>query len=1070
MLYLFDKNENLIHELSSLSLSSMHQIEELNKLMVLEFGVYLNYIEWMEGIEYVAHRDFENPERIQMYRILTSEPDSQSMNYQAVHILFDELKSYGYIRDKRPTRVKAASALTEAIQGTRWQLGRVDDSDLLSTSFYDCTRLEALSKILTTWQMDLDFYLTFKGTKITGKYINLYKQRGEDTGERFVYGSNALEVVKELDKSEVYTRIIPRGKGEEILDERGKPTHRYGRRIDIGDVVWSKAKGDPIDKPKGQEYIESVEMTKKFGFPDGEPRTKVQIFEDVEKPEDLIKAGYDFLVTASRPLVQFKTKVYKKSRTNVGDIVRVIRKDLDIYYRTRIYKVNRDLLTGNVEVEFGDKLITSQAERDKKLSNSLGALQDRLIETEAEIRGSFVDKVTEELTNAMFNRDGYNYELKAGNKYNLPAGYYSFDREIDDNPQRVIYVGAGTLAIADSKKSNGDWNFRTFGTGQGFTADLLVAGMIVGGKVRWNLEDGTFLIGNSPDDYNLYWDGATLHLRNVDIDLENNRTIQDLKDKQGLTDKEIEERKQEIIKANQNLESARADIDQANLDIADTLEKLKQAREQFDSDIGAVSARVDSNKADFDNSFNDLEDTVKQNKSDWEYRNKVVDEKLLDLNSRFTVTDGKIESSVNSIKETMEERIKVTKSDLEKYADDKDGLIAAQIDSKDKELRTYITENYSTKTQTDEKISQEVGSLKTLVNDDIGDLVKDITQTKSLIEQTDNRITSSVASINKSIDTKVGASKDYTDTQIGGLKDSLNTDIDGLSKEITETKSMIEQTDGRITSSVETITKGIDERIGASIEHTNNEIGSLKDYVSKNYSTITQTDTAIKAQVGSIETDMSSLKGDLRKLSTDVSLTQYGLESKVSSNEIISKINQSPEQIKIQARNIDLTGNVDVQGTFQTSSYGKRVEIIENSINFYDWNSKQGSLTINDENEVRLTGAGYDSGYITLNSRIEHLKYTNFSTNNPDCILGGRWGAITLNAATLSTYVISVDMELRSYGYSIFHKDATFKNKIILDDMADIRTTSGGGQVWITQTSSGLSFVIDYASKRTYFA
>lgn len=964
MLYLFDKDENLIHELSSTQLSSIHQIEELNKLMVLEFGVYLNRIDWMDGIEYVAHRDFENPERIQMYRILTSEPDSNSMNYQAIHILFDELKSYGYIRDKRPNRAKASAVLSEVLSGTRWKVGRVDDSDLLSANFYDCTRLEALSKILTTWQMDLDFHLTFNGSRITGRYINLYKQKGEDTGERFVYGYNALEVVKELDKSEVYTRIIPRGKGEEKFDENGKPTDGHGRRIKIDDVVWSKTKGDPIDKPKGQEFIESVEMTKKFGFSDGEPRTKVQIFEDIEKPEDLIKAGYDFLIKASRPLVQFKTKVYKKSRTNVGDIVRVIRKDLDIYYRTRIFKAKRDLLSGNVEVEFGDKLVTSQAERDKRLSESLGALQDRIIETETEIRGSFVDKVTEELTNAMFNRDGYNYELKAGNKYNLPAGYYSFDREIDDNPQRVIYVGAGTLAIADSKKSNGDWNFRTFGTGQGFTADLLVAGTILGGKVRWNLEDGTFLIGNSPDDYNLYWDGATLHLRNVDIDLENNRTIHDLKEKQNLTDEEIEKRKQEIIKANQSLESARADIDQANLDIAGTLEKLKQAREDFDSDIGSVSARVDRNKDNFDNAFNDLEDTVNKNKSDWEYRNKVVDEKLLDLNSRFTVTDDKIEASVKSIKETMEERIKVTKSDLEKYADDKDGLIAAQIDSKDKELRTYITENYSTSTQTDEKISQEVGSLKTLVNKDIGDLVKDITQTKSLIEQTDNRITSSVESINQIIDTKVGASKDYTDSQIGGLKDSLNTDIDGLSKEITEAKSKIEQTDNRITSSVETITKGIDARIGASIEHTNNEVNSLKQYVSKNYSTITQTDSAIRAQVRSVEKDV-------RSISTEVKLTQLGLESKVSDNEIISKINQSPEAVKIQARNIDLTGNVSVKGDFKTvNSYGEPgIQIDHNQVTWSDdrWTGKRfGKINVttnvDDSSQFSLNIGHYATG------------------------------------------------------------------------------------------------------------
>ena len=549
MLYLFDKNEKLIHELASNEFESLIQHEELNKLMTLEFGVFIDSNDKMKDIEYIAHKDMEDYQKIQMYRIIGSESDDNTVNYQAVHIIFDELKSYGYIRDKRPDKVKASTALDIALAGSRWKVDRVDDSELLSTNFYDCTRLDALSKIIKTWNMDLDFYLTFDGNKITGRYVDLLGFRGEDTGERFVYGSNALEVVKEVDKSEVYTRVIPRGKGEEKHDENGKPTDGYGRRIKINDVVWEKTKGDPIDKPKGQEYLELKEMTNKFGFSDGEPRTRVQIFEDVEDPKELIKAGYDFLVQVSRPLVQFKTKISKRSRTNVGDIVRIIRKDLDFYYRTRIYKAHRNLLNETLEVEFGDKLVQSPADREKIVSDSLNSLEERIKETETDLKSSFVDKINESITHATFNRDGYNYELKKGNKYGLPAGYYSFDREIDDNPQRVIYVGAGTLAIADSKKSNGDWNFRTFGTGKGFVADLLVAGTILGGNVRWNLEDGTFIIGKNANDYSMYWDGGTLHFRNVDIDLKNSKDFSEIKDGLDkkiskddiLEDKEIQE-------------------------------------------------------------------------------------------------------------------------------------------------------------------------------------------------------------------------------------------------------------------------------------------------------------------------------------------------------------------------------------------------------------------------------------------------------------------------------------------------------------------------------------------------
>ena len=845
MLFLYDSNENLIHELPSKKLSSIHQIEELNKLMILEFGVQLDAIDWMEGIEYVAHRDFENPERMQMYRILTSEPDSNSMNYQAIHILFDELKSYGYIRDKRPTRAKASAVLSEVLSGTRWKVGRVDDSDLLSTNFYDCTRLEALSKILNIWQMDLEFYLTFKGSRITGRYINLYKQRGEDTGERFVYGSNALEVVKELDKSEVYTRIIPRGKGEEKFDENGKPTDGHGRRIKIDDVVWSKDKGDPIDKPKGQEYVESIEMTKKFGFSDGEPRTKVQIFEDIEKSEDLIKAGYDFLIKASRPLVQFKTKVYKKSRTNVGDIVRVIRKDLDIYYRTRIYKANRNLLTGNVEVEFGDKLITSQAERDKKLINSLGALQDRIIETETEIRGSFVDKVTDELTNAMFNRDGYNYELKAGNKYNLPAGYYSFDREIDDNPQRVIYVGAGTLAIADSKKSNGDWDFRTFGTGQGFTADLLVAGTILGGKVRWNLEDGTFLIGDTPSDFSMYWDGSTLHLRNVDIDLENSSKFKQLEEDNQRTKEEIEQRKAEISGALDRIAETRRKMDEQNRSLQEDIYKV-------DSDVKRQLGTVKYDMTNLDKAVKTNKDDFITYKKEREIKDVTLERELLEMKSKVDITNENISTSVSSLTRSVEAQLTETK--------------------------TYA---------------------------------------KNLL----------------------GESKTYTDR----------------------------------------------------------ELSDYKTYVSNNYASLYQTDKMINATVGEIKTDVSNANSKVNNLSSQLYMTKSEIRQKVSRNEIISEINQSPEQVKIKAEKIDLEGNMTLKGKFETLNNEDNIgiSINYNKMQFADqrgYNKKYGEIRVSkdiNEDWYSLTMGHFNTGALSIsylndktnlwNSYIAFDKYNNYT-------------------------------------------------------------------------------------------
>lgn len=609
MLYCFDKNENLLREINSHSLVSPIQTESLNSLMILEFGVFVKDIDLMDDVEFVAHKDVENPNRIQMYKVLSSTTEDSYVSYQAIHILFDELKSYGYIRDRRLKQVKASAVLEVVLQGSRWKVGACDDSDLLTTNFYDSSRLEALSKVINTWGLDLDFYLTFDGSKISGRYVNLVANRGEDTGERFVYGSNALEVVAEIDKSEIYTRIIPRGRGEEKFDEDGKSKDTFGRRIKINDVVWSKSNRNPIDKPLGQEYLELEEATKKFGFSDGTPRTKVQVFDDIEKPEDLIKAGYDFLVNISRPLVQFKSKVFKESRTSVGDIVRIIRKDLDIYYMTRIFKVRRNLITKNVEVEFGDKIVKSQLDREKSLKVDIEALKSK----QRDMTLSFRNRVTKAMTEAMFNQDGYNYELKKGNEYGLPAGYYSFDRDINDNPTKVIYVGAGTMAIANSKKSNGDWNFKTFGTGDGFVADLIIAGMIRGGKVRWNLDDGTFLIGDSVDKYTMYWDGSTLYLRNVDIDLSNNKSIESIEN--------------EIKNINTNLGTVQQDfkIGQG---------KLESRIGSLDSNYNSLSSRISQTDRKIESEISSVKSTASSNYSN--------------LSSRIRQTESSVESKVSA--------------------------------------------------------------------------------------------------------------------------------------------------------------------------------------------------------------------------------------------------------------------------------------------------------------------------------------------------------------------------------------------------------------------------------------
>lgn len=969
MLYLFDKNEKLIHELASNELESLIQHEELNKLVTLEFGVFIDSNDKMKDIEYVAHKDMEDYGKIQMYRIIGSESDDNAVNYQAVHIIFDELKSYGYIRDKRPDKVKASAALNIALAGSRWKVGRVDDSELLSTSFYDCTRLDALSKIIKTWSLDLNFYLTFDGNKITGRYIDLLGFRGEDTGERFVYGSNALEVVKEVDKSEVYTRVIPRGKGEEKVDDEGKPTDGYGRRIKIDDVLWEKSKGDPVDKPKGQEFLELKEMTEKFGFSDGEPRTRVQIFEDIEDPKELIKAGYDFLVKVSRPLVQFKTKISKRSRTNVGDIVRIIRKDLDFYYRTRIYKAHRNLLNETLEVEFGDKLVQSPADRQKIVSDSLNSLEERIKETETDLKSSFVDKVNEGITHATFNRDGYNYELKKGNKYGLPAGYYSFDREIDDNPQRVIYVGAGTLAIADSKKSNGDWDFRTFGTGQGFVADLLVAGTILGGKVRWNLEDGTLLIGNSPDDYNLYWDGETLNLRNTKIDFKYDKTINDLKDN---IDKKIS--KEDILED----------------------KEIQEALKGKDGLPGEKGKDGQDGKPGKDGKTGKIGQNLLRNS------NVMVENK--DYNTK--------EWTLCEIPEAGETMTFTAKVKLDK--DDKlmlfnsGGMISLDWWTELSKSQDYViyssTFNWRDKFEYNGKIYEQTNppTLKLYTHSNgNGD------------DKNNNTVSIEWATLTRGDIPAIEWSPCYAD-----VDDAIKAgkeETEEVSKKLIKVESDFKIDSNNIKASVSSLSETTERsfvNLKKDIADADVKVETgIKNYIVNNYTTKTQTQNAIEVKVGEIKTSfddsLSKMEQEnnardkvVQNLQADLSIQADKIESKVSKDGFSSLVKQEFDSYTVQARNINFDGYVSVKGEFTTnySDGHPGINIKDNAIEFFDKrveNRHFGRLVvtenINLQDRYSLSLGHYNRGSMALtykdpnkdywNSYVSFDKFNHFGNN-----------------------------------------------------------------------------------------
>lgn len=482
-LFLFNNDEKLIGTVSPLE---GIQNEEINKIQTIECTTV--YSELIEKASYIGHKDYSDNRIFHLYKIdHVTKTSTTDVKIVGVHTFFDDMESDGYVKDFRPTNRELVGVLTTILDGSRWQLGTVNIQRRYTGNFYYVTRKEAISKLIEATQIEIKPRLEFSRGKITGRYLDVFTRLGARNGKVFVHGRDLLTVSEKKSQGAIYTAVVGRGKGEET------DTGGYGRRISFKDVEWRRTSGQPVDKPVGQEYVEIPAMTKLYGFDKGiKPRIKIVEFQDETDKEKLLRLSYEWLEKNSRMQVEYSAKVLNVGNLELGDTVGIFNPKLGIKYETRVFKVKRNLVDNKLtEFGIGDKVTTSPFSRTIELAKEMKNFQDDTV--------YWLDKIRERLSDKLINEDGYNYDLKADNEYKVPAGYYSFDKPIDQNPTKVVYMGAGKIAIADSKKPTGEWNWKTFLDGRGATLDLINTGVLRAGRIQsadgssyWDLDTGEF--------------------------------------------------------------------------------------------------------------------------------------------------------------------------------------------------------------------------------------------------------------------------------------------------------------------------------------------------------------------------------------------------------------------------------------------------------------------------------------------------------------------------------------------------------------------------------------------------
>ncbi|WP_347120686.1 phage tail spike protein [Lactococcus lactis] len=348
-----DKMQQVIKSYDSDEFIECVQTKEIttnaSELMNDTLSVSLPFDETIKDASYIAVNDTKEQE-FSLYRILTAKDEDNLLSFEAINFAVDELDNF-IIKDIRPKNRSFSYVINQLLSdsGCDWVLGICEPIKTVSSTFYYTSMREAL-KALQELGAEFTFSIEITGNKIAKKIVHCYNQIGKITNKRFEYGDEVLKIVHQQDRTNIVTALIGRGKGEEVGDG-------YGRRLEFSDVEWRKSNGKPLDKPKGQNWIEYPEMTKEYGIPSNGkmlPRKTVVVFDDVEDASELLQKTYDQLAYYCRPLVQFSTEILGSD--SIGNTVSIHRGDRNYHYQTRVFKVVTDYVNGRVQASLGDNL------------------------------------------------------------------------------------------------------------------------------------------------------------------------------------------------------------------------------------------------------------------------------------------------------------------------------------------------------------------------------------------------------------------------------------------------------------------------------------------------------------------------------------------------------------------------------------------------------------------------------------------------------------------------------------------------------------------------------------------
>jgi len=392
----------------------------------------------------------------QLYRVYNVDKDMNGKTVYARPIFLDAANEV-MLTDVRPTDKTGQDALNIMTKNTKYKA--VSDITDKNTAYY--IRKNLIEAIASDEE---NSFLNRWGGEITydNYTININKSAGTDRGVTVVFGKNLTQISENINYDNIVTRIVPVA---------------YNGYTLSGDKPW-------VDSSNISKYAVV--------------RTKVIEYSDVKLTDDAAEAGettYDTIAelrTALRqkckeefengidlPFANYKIEMVELSKTeeyknykilekvNLGDTVYCRHSGLDIDIKAKVIGIDYDCINKRYnQIELGSAVQNYLTDLSSQIQSMLNAY-----DSEGNIKGESISG----MINLMQTKLKASYEIA---KKQIERAILFEDTNESSPTYGAMALGTTGFQIASYKNSAGDWVWKTFGTGEGFIADHIIAGAL----------------------------------------------------------------------------------------------------------------------------------------------------------------------------------------------------------------------------------------------------------------------------------------------------------------------------------------------------------------------------------------------------------------------------------------------------------------------------------------------------------------------------------------------------------------------------------------------------------------